>query len=160
MIEGAGFDISAGLPGEVASGAPGGAETLGASGDPGAAGGEGGEGAAPILGALLPDLLQPILQYLRGGAGGDGGRGGAGGRGGDGAAGGEGGLGGAGGAGAPGMVKLAASVIRIQSGEEAFPVIIADHAGGVEADHNGKFSYISNMKEDAALDNLPDFSTP
>jgi hypothetical protein len=58
------------------------------------------------------------------------------------------------------MVKLAASVIRIQSGEEAFPVIIADHAGGVEADHNGKFSYISNMKEDAALDNLPDFSTP
>ncbi|MCK5862479.1 MAG: PKD domain-containing protein [Candidatus Hydrogenedentes bacterium] len=154
--EGAGFDISSGLPFIAGGGAAGGAAQAGASGGERTSGGTGGASGDPLLGGTLPDWLVDLITGGAGGAGGDGGHGG---RGGDSSGGGQGGEGGAGGYGTPGMVKLAGSVILIDQGGSTVPLVAADNAAGSSSEYNGKFTFISNMTAGASAQNMPQFST-
>ncbi|HOV62189.1 MAG TPA: immunoglobulin domain-containing protein, partial [Candidatus Hydrogenedentes bacterium] len=130
------FDVSAApRQGTGGSGAAGQAGGAGGAGQPGANGGTGVKSGVA-------------------GKGGDGGRGGDGQRGGDGGAGGSGGAGGGSGYGTPGMIKLMGSVI-LANGR----IIEAGNVASSAPEHNGRFTWISNMNMDAIMLYRPIFST-
>ncbi|NLV39773.1 MAG: hypothetical protein GXY15_00890, partial [Candidatus Hydrogenedentes bacterium] len=128
------FDVSAAA--RQAQGGSGANGQTGGSGGGGYGGGAGGNGAGG------------------GGTGGTGGTGGAGASGGKGGDGGKGGNGGAAGYGTPGMVKLMGSVV-LAGGRYIRALNVVDNA----PEHNGKFTWISNMNVTAHSVHKPLFDT-